>query len=265
MNRYAWDDALGDQTHSHFDFAFSELLPGEKIQFGQQKTDAWRRVRNGRLRFPRFFDYDLSLSPTVSGPTNRTLHFETRLFQHLPWFHLPEAATWACSSVVCPLPVPNLLQPAALELLNKLGPVVATGLLRDLPDAMRSLDAACQGVEVFWLPQSALPDARQTIDYERICMFLENCLKSGPASCVCCAGEPSARCAWCLKAKGWHRCQKHMFQNNLDATRLEAFRWSPNTLWDTHGHDVDVCVLDMLHRAVSPPKIQHMLDNLKQH
>ena len=56
-----------------------------------------------------------------------------------------------------------------------------------------------------------------------------------------------------------------MLQNRLDASRLESFRWCPNTLYDMHGNDVDVCVLDMLHRAVSPTKIRLMLDSLLKH
>ena len=66
VNRYVWDDVHDDTTHANFDDVFTQLLPGNKIVFGAPgvKTNAWRRLRNFRLQFPRFLQYDLSLKET---------------------------------------------------------------------------------------------------------------------------------------------------------------------------------------------------------
>ena len=42
-------------------------------------------MRNGQLAFGRFWWRDLSFQEARGGRTNRSLHFETRLFNALPW------------------------------------------------------------------------------------------------------------------------------------------------------------------------------------
>ena len=59
--------------------------------------------------------------------------------------------------------------------------------------------------------------------------------------------------------------RKHVLQEKLQRHDPRCLRWHPNTLYDRNGHDTDVCVLDMLHRAVSPTKITDMLQNLHEH
>ena len=117
VNRYIWDDVHDDTTHAHFDEVFTQLLPGNKIVFGAPdvKTNAWRRLHNGRLQFPRFLQYDLSLKETPFHVSNRTMHFQMRLFCSLPWLHLPVPASWRCTTLVSPLPLPSLLDVCYIE------------------------------------------------------------------------------------------------------------------------------------------------------
>ena len=66
LTRYIWDGVLDDPKHPDFDPVLTELLPGEKLLLQRQalKTDAFRRLRNGRLHFARFIEYDLSCRRT---------------------------------------------------------------------------------------------------------------------------------------------------------------------------------------------------------
>jgi hypothetical protein len=105
LTRHVWDDVHDDATHTDFDHIFTRLLPGHKIVFGASgvKTNAWRRLRNGRLQFARYLPYDLSLRKTAFEVTNRSMHFQTRLFERLPWLQLPVPASWRCATLVSPL------------------------------------------------------------------------------------------------------------------------------------------------------------------
>ena len=73
-----------DPTHPSYDPVISELLPIEYIVLSpkQDNRDVWKRTANSNLKFPRFAStYDLSLTSTDKGRSQRSLHFEQRLFR----------------------------------------------------------------------------------------------------------------------------------------------------------------------------------------
>ena len=74
---------------------------------------------NGKLAFGRFWWRDLSFQEARGGRTNRSFHFETRLFHALPWVCLDgkvddrkdnqgNIIDW--SILVSPLPKDDILQ-----------------------------------------------------------------------------------------------------------------------------------------------------------
>ena len=75
--------------------------PGGEKLFGDASvvTNAWKRVRNGRFSFGRFFEFDLSLQQDRDGRTMRAKHFELRLWRCLPWVKVP-----VCDQVFSPYP-----------------------------------------------------------------------------------------------------------------------------------------------------------------
>ena len=79
-------------------------------------------MRNGQLAFGRFWWRDLSFQEARGGRTNRSLHFETRLFNALPWVCLEGRISdrkddqgnkidW--STLVSPLPNADILKSSA--------------------------------------------------------------------------------------------------------------------------------------------------------
>ena len=264
LTRYIWDGVLDDPKHPDFDPVLTELLPGEKLLLQRQalKTDAFRRLRNGRLHFARFIEYDLSLQKDAHGVSMRTQHFQVRLFKLLPWMSLETPDNWNCQAILSPLPPGVTLDNAPLS------EYLGFGLLRDIPDAHKWMSPSMHDMQVFWLKDSILNEGTET-PTEYICLHLEQALQSSGAACECCKQEVSSQCSWCLRAYGWHRCRKLIDEGRKtlsdvlsDAT---AFRWKPHTLYNTDGHDIDACVLSMLSRAVSQKKICCMLENLLGH
>ena len=118
LSRHTWDGRPDDPSHPHYNRILSELLPGNRLVCirGSYKTDVARKLRNGRLQFPRFWEYDLSTKVDANNIPVRSRHFQQRLFRVLPWWG-PDAAT-----VVAMIPIQDLKLPAAFEGLAEILP-----------------------------------------------------------------------------------------------------------------------------------------------
>eukprot|EP00973_Karenia_brevis_P055537 7721944-Karenia_brevis.AAC.1 len=73
------------------------------------------------------------------------------------------------------------------------------------------------------------------------------------------------RCAWCINASGWHRCNTYCHEHNLPLSDRKAFRWKKSSLYDLNGNDIDRVVVRMLQQALPGQRIQRMLEALNEH
>ena len=88
LSRHTWDGRPDDPSHPHYNRILSELLPGNRLVCirGSYKTDVARKLRNGRLQFPRFWEYDLSTKVDANNIPVRSRHFQQRLLRVLSWW-----------------------------------------------------------------------------------------------------------------------------------------------------------------------------------
>ena len=237
LTRHFWDDVPDDPTHPCFDAALSQMLPGEKIYFGDASvvTNAWKRVRNGRFSFGRFFEFDLSLQKDRDGRTMRAKHFELRLWRCLPWVKVP-----VCDQVFSPYPARIALCTSS-PLLDE---VLQEAPLFDVLRGSEPVPEFAKQFSIFSLSPAVLQNQdRLDNEVESICMQLEKAF-TAEAACACCASPLDLRCHWCTNACGWHRCQK--LQIGVAEGSLSdpsAVRWRPSTLHvgSSHGR-VRLCV-----------------------
>ena len=163
LSRHVFDAVSDDPSHPSYDVVFSELLPGEKLLFGSQVTDVFQRVRNGRVRFARFMEYDLSLRKDIDGMSSRSHYFRIRLFRHLPWF-------WDPASCRLLSPAPFDITPGTVSYEASLGTVP----LQSIPCLSRWLPPSCRNLVCLWLQTMDTSDDAP-FDPETLCMQVETC------------------------------------------------------------------------------------------
>ena len=62
LSRHIWDGHSDSPTHPEYNNSLSEVLPGSRfvLTTGKRLTDAYRKLRNWKLQFYRFWEHDLS-------------------------------------------------------------------------------------------------------------------------------------------------------------------------------------------------------------
>ena len=191
LNRYTWDGRPDDPSHPHYNRILSELLPGNRLVCirGSYKTDVARKLRNGRLQFPRFWEYDLSTKVDANNIPVRSRHFQQRLLRVLSWWS-PDASTIAAM-----IPIQDLKLPAALEGLAEILPKQAIANYETwFPDN-------CQHLSILRFIAEVLP-ASETDRPEHLCRTLESCFIGSKRVCACCQADVQLRCLWCQSTTG---------------------------------------------------------------
>ena len=69
LSRHTWDGRPDDPCHPDYNKTLSELLPGNRLvsSRGSGKTDVFQKLRNSKLQFTRFWEYDLSTKVDAHG------------------------------------------------------------------------------------------------------------------------------------------------------------------------------------------------------
>ena len=242
-----WDSIPDQVTHPFYDLVLSMILPGDALQLVSErcrKRDVLRRVHNKQFCFGRFIWHDMSFLKDSSGRTNRSRHFETRLFAYLPW-----TVTTTCRQEVELDSGPALLTPINKSIRSFLGNLPVN--VRHVPDDAGLVDYLYIDPAVWKLE----PHPSETL-----CIDLERFFHAGDLCCACCILELPLRCDYCQKAVGWHRCRRRAVLDGPD-----AFAWSQGTLWKSGVEDIFACVVRMLQDAAGHHKIMAMLDSLRSH
>ncbi len=200
MNRHVLDDFPDGPENRWYEPVLSQLLPGERLVLDAraQKTDIWQKLKNGSLKFGRFEDIDLSLHERQPGVTNRSCHFEQRVFKTLEWTEIKHAilnVTDICFFL--PLDVPISCRP--------LGSWVKTRPVSELVTANTWLQPAAQKLQAVWLDSAYLCRTSPGFDdvvhkknsFELFCMYYEKLMQDSAHVCV-----PAAHAVQCLDVSG---------------------------------------------------------------
>ena len=186
-------------------------------------------MRNGQLAFARFWWRDLSFQEVRGGRTNRSLHFETRLFNALPWVSLEgkisdrkdeqgNVIDW--STLVSPLPKADILRSSAGNS-QIFSFTVRTAEFSWLPSMSSALS-------FFGFTKAFHQDSQKT-PFEEMCIYLETIFQRKETCCQCCMETVEKRCVYCTDACGWHRCAKYCQTQNLTLSEVAAYRWAPSS------------------------------------
>ncbi len=245
LSARTWDSVPDKPTHPFYDPVLSMLLPGDVLQLAQQryKGDVLRRVRNHRFGFGRFVWKDMAFQKDALGRTNRSYHFQSRLYAYLPWI---------------------FVTPSGHEV-NVDEHAVA---ISPLPRQVRSHFEGCSSylqlvsddsgpVDFFYISPAVW--SLEQWPTEEICMSLETLFRTSSMLCACCDRDVLTRCDYCSSAVGWHRCRERSCAWEEQA---DAFRWCAGTLWLGGVEDVFSCVRQLLATAASCQKIMDMLHSL---
>ena len=255
-----WDAAYESPRQANYDPVLAELLPGYRLvkhtaAHTAKRVYVYRKVRNGAIRFPRFIYTDPSFQPGRDGQMRRTRHFQTRLFEVLPWLACQCADTPGQTIVVSPVPA------AVLTTVSVLRPYVILGKLGDYSLRGAPMCQSWADTPVLRIAPKVLHD-KPDPPFEFVCMALETALRSSGAYCACCLLPFEERCPWCAHAEGWHRCQRHMHETCQSYSALTGFRWRPHSL-HSEGYDLQATLLTMLQRGWDRPRVQKVLQDLR--
>ena len=221
-------------------------------------------MRNGQLAFGRFWWRDLSFQEARGGRTNRSLHFETRLFNALPWVSFEgkisdrkddqgNVIDW--STLVSPLPRADILKSSAGNS-NLFTFTVNTAEFSWLPSTSSALS-------FFGFTRVSLQDPEK-MPFEEMCIYLETIFQRKDTCCQCCLSALEKRCVYCTDACGWHRCVRYCQKHHLTLSDIAGYRWAPSSLYNLDGHDIEATVLQMLRHANPSTAILSMLKKLRE-
>ena len=180
-----WDHVADDYRHPQFNIVISNLLPGEKFipLQGSLTTDAYRKLRNGKLQFPRFWEYDLSTKKDIDGTPSRTHHFRIRLFKVLPAVSLDSEEVVLATPLTC---ITEGMKCNPWVTFNTLGSRV-----KNRPPQWDDV----RGIVV------VAPKSREDFNTnhdapEQVCRYLEEVFVQSDALCECCMRSKELRCNW---------------------------------------------------------------------
>ena len=211
-----------------------------------------------------------------SGMMYRCKHFETRLFEFLPWLPCLLEGTNRLFTPIPPGTSVDFTQEhlkEEFEVLTELDPPAAA--------TAQFWKATSQSTGVLFLyikddflartgetpaRKASGPCKSRDLPTERFCMLLDTEFSRPGTRCECCVEaevkpDTSPSCSWCLNTKGWHRCPKTCPAPSSFGD-LALFRWKPGTLYKAGNQDVHSSILEMLNQAVSRKKIMALLKNL---
>lgn len=253
LNRCFWDDRPDDPTHPCYNAVLSELLPGERfiLTAGRLKTDAYRRLRNAKLQFARFWEYDLSTKKDVMGIPARTNHFKVRLFKVLPWWS-PDGKNL--------ITVTPLSDAVFDEAVTKLATQVS---LSSWTEKHSWMPATCANLLAFQMKEEVVGD-KAVEGPEHMCRTLEDFFWRTGVVCECCMQDLTKRCLWCTNALGWHLCQNRMYQRHMAHDDPTAYVWCRHSLYHSDACDTDVAIWQMMDRGAPQQSILDCIEDLRK-
>ena len=150
-------------------------------------------MRNEKLAFGRFWWRDLSFQEARDGRTNRSLHFETRLFNALPWISLEgkiserkddQGHVIDLGTLVSPLPMVDILKG------NSVNSEMFSFILRTAEASW--LPNTTSAVRFFGFNRAFYEDPQKT-PFEEMCIHLETIFQRKETCCQCCKSEALGR------------------------------------------------------------------------
>ena len=245
------DKFLDKPSHPDFEPVLSSFHEGDKLTLSNTDRQVMlRRQSDDKLSICRFFNYGQTVKRDTEDRTERSKHFEIRLFRTLNWHPWPTGAVPHDTRVISYLPQGLSLSPGPFA--NLLDVIeTAAGQAFTLPRTMTG-------------PSKECAKARYAAT-ETICCRLEAAFAMSGRSCVCCQEAKKGTrdaCEWCVNAIGWHRCQKDVVDSSSLASGT-LWKWKPGSLWAYGYEDTKAYVIQMMQEAKPLSRILEYLQKMR--
>ena len=224
-----WDAGYDDHSHPAFDPVLSRLLPTTCFHIElQNRVQLIRRRRNKDLAFARFIWPMPTMKPDAAGVTERSKHFQIRLFARLNWHVAPDAmktrsGIWDRHQLCTLLPEGIDIDTRRVDAYLARGGVLAQeGQLDENDKRERERYLFYRFSQKLSVREGSEPRDASIIEYtketavhhsEAICKALDESFSSGESSCECCTKQRLAQlhgqaptCERCANSVGWHIC-----------------------------------------------------------